>query len=228
MLIAGYDFEGGSITSSTGDYNLIAQGAAPEVGINFYRADGDPGNYLWAQGPGGQPTFTVSIWARTDTVNQGQFKGLFTSRFADNANLPAGATDPSGSFSWQIDSFDGQYRLASSEAGAHLFGAVQEDTWQHLVLRKTSGSTGEIWLDGEQVGSFSNPGGLHHFIIGRNRMGDHGFEGDLANIQIWNTAEDVPAIFAAGPGIVPEPGRALLLAVAAALALAVRRRPTTV
>lgn len=47
--------------------------------------------------------------------------------------------------------------------------------------------------------AFGNPGGLHHFIIGRNRVGDHGFEGDPANIQIWDTAEDVPAIFAAGP-----------------------------
>ena len=227
-LIAEYTFEDGSITSSTGNFHLTAEGTAPGFGINFYRSDGIPDNYLWAQGPGGQPEFTVSLWARTDSVNQGSFKGLFTSRFANNTNVPPGATGASSDFSWQIDSHGGQYRLASQGVGVHTFGDVEEDTWQHLVLRKSGGNSGEIWLDGELISSFANPGGLHHFILGRNRVGDHSYLGDIANVQIWDSAEDVAAIFAAGPGIVPEPGRAMLLVLAAMACLARRNgRPQT-
>ncbi|MEZ5305063.1 MAG: PEP-CTERM sorting domain-containing protein [Verrucomicrobiales bacterium] len=63
------------------------------------------------------------------------------------------------------------------------------------------------------------------FRVGINRTGDNSFTGQIGLVQIWNdSAQDAAALFAAGPGIVPEPSRAAFLALGLGAMMLRRRR----
>ena len=68
--------------------------------------------------------------------------------------------------------------------------------------------------------------GLEDFRIGVNRGGNLTYDGDYANIAIYDTALDTAAlqtVLNAGPAAVPEPSSAALLGLGG-LALILRRR----
>lgn len=218
--IAEYNFNGNLNNGASALYSPLSQiGAPADLSGLSYNADGNNSNYLQvAPAVGGAPTFTVSVWVWTDTANQGTFKGIFSN------NNSSGAP-----FSFQFDSHNGDFRMTSVGGGADIFGAVIPNQWNNLVLTKSPGDVGSIWYNGVQISADigGNPGGLQQFRIGINRNSDHSFAGLIDRVQIWNTVENVPAIFAAGPGLnatIPEPSVALLSIISAASLLLRRRR----
>jgi hypothetical protein len=214
-LIAEYtfDYNGGEDTAGTRDLNFI--GAAPTIAGGVYQSDGINSNYLEVTGPGGVPDFTVSLWVNTPTVNQGGFKGLFS-----NNSGGSGVAN-----SWQIDSNNGEYRVAANGAPTTTLGTPTANVWENIVLQKYASNNYRAYLNGVEVADVnSNPGGLQNFRVGINRNTDNSFTGQIGLVQIWDdSTQDAAALFAAGPGIVPEPGRATLLGLGA-LGFLIRRR----
>lgn len=206
-LIAGYNFDGSLSNSAGPAFSPLTQvGTAADIDMNSYHSDGNNSNYLeFAPAVGGANPFTVSVWIYSDVADQGGFKGIFSNNDASTA-----------ANSWQFDSHNGVLRMVGIDSGADNFGAAVAGQWQNLVLQKTAGNDGALFLDGVEVVSSigANPGGLQEFRIGINRNSDNSFLGLIDNVQIFNTLEDAAAIFAAGPGKnaidIPEPATATL------------------
>ncbi len=195
-LIAHYTFDDatGTNTVNPGSFDLASVGA-PSFVDGRYVSTGNAANYLQVAGPGGQPDFTVSLWAYTDTVQQGNFKGLFSNQTAATA-----------SFSWQIDSTGGFYAFRSATTPTVItLGAVQAGVWQHIVLQKVGGNNARLYLDGNLAGELgANPGGLRFFRVGINRNNNQAFNGSLDNIRIYDdSSQSISALFAEGPGSLP-------------------------
>ena len=123
------------------------------------------------------PVFTVTLWARTDAVNQGDYKGLFSSGEA-----------VSGGF--QIDNHQSDYRILGIDNGLDLpLGSVVPDRWQHLAVTY-DGNVLRAYLDGEATGSAAgNPGTAFRVIaFGSNRGINHGFGGDVDDLRLYDRA----------------------------------------
>lgn len=218
-LIAEYNFDKGLANSASALYSpLSVIGSAPDLSYGRYHSDGNNSNYLEvAPAVGGANPFTVSVWVWSDIADQGGFKGIFSNN--DNGNAD---------YSFQLDSHNGDYRAVGVDIPTRSTPA-SAGVWQNLVYRKTSGSQGNFWVDGVQVGANfgANPGGLQEFRIGINRNSDNSFSGLIDNVQIWNTAESAAAIYAAGPGLAtPEPTTLLIWSLLAGLGVCLgwRRR----
>ena len=213
VLINQYNFDDNTANDSVGTRDLNEVGAKAST-FASYRSDGNSSNYLAVSGPGGMPDFTVSVWVKTDTVNQGNFKGIFSNM------------DNTGSFSYQLDSQSGTYRVVSNAGGAFNVGAAVAGEWTNLILQKFGGGDARVYFNGSLVGNLgANPGGLQNFRLGINRNSDNSFDGFIDNVQIWNDSTvDAAAVFAAGPGLTaPEPTTATL-GLLGILGLVARRR----
>jgi len=221
-LLADYTFENGSTESLTGsyDFNTVGTGMSYDLdgAVAFARFPGTEGSpsYLQVQGPGGESQFTVSIWMRTSQANQGGYQGIFSTDFNTSA------------YRWQFDVDNGTQRLVSGTSGFSTItlGSVLLDEWQNIVIRKNLGDTTDVFINGINVGHRdANVGGLHYFRLGTNRNTDNFFAMDVAEVSIWDTAEDGAAIYAAGMRNIPEPTTlALLLGGVAAAARRKLRR----
>ena len=223
-LIAHYDFADGdrydnevgsnyTLTETSNGATVIT--TTVEGAVSFPGEAGEAErDFLATPGPGGAAAFTVSIWFKTDTVNQGGFQGIFS-------NLTPNAP---GNFSWQLDVNSGTLRLVSATAG---FGSltnsgagepqIQTNLWHHVVVRKTAAGGSELWFGSEDdalelVGSGAlNPGGLQNFRLGINRNNDSLYAMEMANVKIYDDAGiSLTTLNGEGPQLIPEPSTSLL------------------
>lgn len=175
----------------------------------------DPGGFF--------DSFTVSLWVRTTDTNQAQFDSAFAS-----SATGGGSTD-----TFQIDFDDStprNYRFVTTPADtALIFGAVADDTWQHLAAT-VDGTDLTLYLDGNPVNSGTmgvNEGGqFNDFVAGSNRNNNRFFDGLIDDVQIYDTALSGAQIqfLNDNPGqLVPEPGTFAFLALVAVAVL--MRRP---
>lgn len=195
-LIGQWDFDAhnGQDSSFSGDiYDLVTAGGGtgpgPAYDQSFASFDGATDKYLEVTGPGGAPTFTVSMWVRTSNANQGSYKGIFSNNSGGSAV----------NFSWQIDNHLGIYRLNSKNQGNTEIASPNVDQWEHIVLKKTTAGT-EFWINGVMAPPIAGqPGGLQKFRIGINRGDDAAYAMDLDRVQVWNNDDPDPAtLFSAG------------------------------
>lgn len=205
--IAEWNFDAGNFEDSVGAYDLTVVGGGPSIsgGIATFGGDESTPSFLETAGYGGNPEWTVAMRIRSASpFDQGQYQGLFSNQVSATAN-----------YSWQLESFDGRYQFRTT-SGVFDIGAPTGG-WDTLVVRKTGGNDGDIWLNGVQVvSSFgSNPGGLQYFRLGTNRNTNRfaAFEADW--FRVYDTFED--------PALIPEPGTAVLLGLGLA-GLAARSR----
>lgn len=230
-LIAHYDFSDNDLTDNevgasytlaevnngTGDVTLNPDGSA-----HFPGNDTTNSAYLEVAGPGGAANFTVSLWVKADTWNQGSFQGIFSN------NSGGASTD----FSWQIDASGDSLRVVTKDAGVIFTtptNTLDTASWYNIVFIK-NGSNAELYFTEEGAGSANhvgtvatNPGGLQFFRLGTNRNTDSLFEMDMANVKIYNSVEDVNSLLAEGSMTIPEPSGTALLGLAG-LTLLLRRR----
>lgn len=224
VLLAHYDFTDGIltdnelgaaetltlVTNGPSTITVTAEGAALFPGEGTAEAD-----YLQVDRAGaGSPQFTVSMWFRTDTINQGGFQGLFSNNVVNAAN----------NFSWQLDVNNGVLRLISAQTGfGELSNAgpgepqIETGVWHQVVARKTAAGGGELWFGSEGtplqlIGSTAvNPGGLQWFRLGVNRNSDNLYNMEMANVKIYNDANiSLVDLNSEGPQLIPEPSTSLL------------------
>lgn len=222
-LTAHYDFADGdrydnevsaafTLTETSNGTNVIT--TTPEGAVNFPGETGAERDFLATPGPGGAASFTVSIWFKTNTVNQGGFQGIFS-------NLTPNAPN---NFSWQLDVNNGTLRIVAATTG---FGSltnaedgepgIQAGIWNHVIARKTSSGGAELWLGSENtapelVGSGTiNPGGLQNFRLGVNRNNDSLYAMEMANVKIYDDANvSLTDLNGEGPQLIPEPSTSFL------------------
>lgn len=145
--------------------------------------------------------FVLSLWFRVPTAT-GQSD--YTSLFSSNEGTTAG---------FQIHFYDGFFGVNMN--GEHLevlpLAQLTTNEWHLVTIMQNpyAAEQGQVWLDGNvyeaNVGSF---GELNTFRLGVNRSGKQGFEGDMAEVsiyndEVWDATRQAEA-FTAGP-VVPEP-----------------------
>lgn len=235
-LLAHYDFTDGDLTDNevgaTYTLNKVTNGAddlfiTTAGAASFPGDDGDAvEDYLQVTGPGGVGAFTVSIWFKPPTVDQGGFQGIFSNLNANVAN----------NFSWQLDVHNGDLRFISAQGGfTPITNAeagepqIQAGVWNHIVARKVTGSSADLWLGTETtplalVGTTAvNPGGLQQFRLGVNRNTDSFYEMEMANIKIYNDSTvSLTTLNSEGPKLIPEPSTGILACIA--LSVLLRRK----
>ena len=236
-LIAHYDFADGNLIDDTqGNYDLTAYGTSPPVTLDplgFAAFPGDPSAYLEAiPALTDVADFTVSLWWRAETIDQGDFKGIFVNDTNSNND---------GSF--QFDNHNGAMRWRAKENGSDTqrtigeISGLSQGTWYHTVLREDSDGAGgsprlEFYVtDGAAaavnlVGSENqDTGGFPVFRLGVNRNANNGYPLDMGTVKIYDDSTvNLDSLLAEGPGVIPEPGAFSLLMVGCLSLLTVRSR----
>jgi arylsulfatase A-like enzyme len=160
-------------------------------------------------------TFTVSFWMRTDTVDQGgPFQGIFASR----------ATGADAN-SWQFFSDGSDTTGTTATAGETLirggvgtqtdspFNTIHlPDTWYHVAFTSNDADNALIMTISSEGGTLGDLASgvvyardvqLDHLVFGTNRALNQTYGMELANIQIYNSVENVGALWSEGPLIGP-------------------------
>lgn len=196
LQIAEWNFDDGTANDSVGSFDMTVIDGGPAItsGIALFDGDEATPSYLETTGFGGNPTWTLALRIRvTAPIAQGNFQGIFSNNSSSSA-----------AYSWQVENHGGVYQLRT-QIGTFVIGTPSGD-WDVIVVRKFSGSDGDIWYNGSQaVASLGgNPGGLQNYRWGTNRNTSAfaAFEADWG--RIYTTVED--------PSFVPEPGTSGLLA----------------
>lgn len=223
-MIAHYDFSDGNLLDNeVGDsYALTKNGSGVTLNGDGSAqiANGSGSNFLSATGIGDgvNSAFTISIWFRTDTPNP-----------ATHSSIASGAA----SSTWQLENV--QENGPRLNSGTSITGSslLIADTWYQAVVW-TNGTNSKLFMSEEggsltQIGATSNAAlGLTDLRLGVNRGGNHNWEGDYANIQVYDEAlsnTSITTILDAGSGVaaVPEPSASALLGLGS-LALILRRK----
>lgn len=222
-LLAHYDFTDGDLTDNevgpSETLELVNQGTnlittTPEGAALFPGETDADADYLQVERGLGAPAFTVSLWFKTETVNQGGFQGLFSNNISSSSG-----------FSWQIDVNNGSLRFVSATAGfAPITNAeagepqIEAGVWHHVVARKTGGSAADLWFGSEDAPLQSlgtgnlNPGGLQWFRLGVNRNSDSLYAMEMANVKIYDDVNvSLVDLNNEGPQLIPEASTGLLV-----------------
>ncbi len=191
-LLHEYNFDQGTAEDSVGGLHLNSVGSGAVYTSGFAVLDGSVSNYLEvnpAYGSTPFSAFTMSLWVRANVTDQGGFQGIFTNDTSSNA-----------ANSWQIDNHNGQYRLTSDSGGSVTSSvAPRPGAWDNLVVRKVSSTQAELWVNGMQAAtSASNVGDLNALRLGINRNSNNSYMASYDHLQVWDTAENPAAIYAAG------------------------------
>ncbi len=133
--------------------------------------------------------YTVTLWARADTLGQGQYTGLFNSKSGgDDFQIDVDGTNP------------GNYRYRSNAKHA-VFGTVIEKKWVHLAVT-CDGTNTKVYYNGTYKATISNesPTKFGRYVLGKNR-GDHArsthyFDGTIDDLRIYDVALSGPEIAA--------------------------------
>lgn len=227
-MIAHYDFSDGNLLDNevSASYNLTQGGSGFGTGITL-NGDGsahiDGGgnnntNFLKASGIGAGTgsDFTISMWFKTDTTNP-----------TTHSSFASG-----GSGTWQVEHYVSALRV-NTDTPITTSTSLSADTWYQAVVW-TDGTDSKLFMSEEggaltEVGSASNNAlTLNDLSIGINRGGNLTWQGDYANIQVYDEALDnatITTILDAGSGVasVPEPSAVSLLGLGG-LALILRRK----
>jgi len=176
-LAAHYEFEGNA-DDSTGNYpgevvgepgySVGKTGQAIVLdGIFDYVAYAFEQEELW-------PTYSVSLWARTDTLAQPQYSGLFNNN--------------SSSADFQIDTDGGDpgnYRYWGTSGT--VLGPVSSE-WVHLAV-SCDGATTDTYYNGLLVATLNVADTrFGQIAIGVNRAVDNQFGGEIDDMRVYNRA----------------------------------------
>ena len=227
-LIAHYDFSDGKLLDDeTGIYDLT-QSTPKGDGITL-NGDGFSANFDSSAGANyliqdnfntaAGAAYTVSMWFRSSNMAQAGQTGMFSTIGASQWQLEIGTTSKIG------------VRLSTNPGELNSGILPANDTWTHYAFVTDGAGTSQLYVtkDGETLTLTDTDAatfGLEDFRIGVNRGGNLTYDGDYANIAIYDTALDTAAlqtVLNAGPAAVPEPSSAALLGLGG-LALILRRR----
>ena len=184
-LIAEYTFDNQDATDSAGSYDLNVNGTGVTYTGGYAVFDSSSSNYLSTpDGPGVLSAFTVSLWVRASDVTQGNYKGIFS-----NSNSTATGT-------WQLDNSSGTYRVVANPAVSSVTASPTAGQWQHLVVQ-TDGTATRLYVDGALINtdvdtSLTN---LNRIRLGINRSTDNAYAMDMDTVQIYDTVENVTALY---------------------------------
>ena len=119
--------------------------------------------------------YTVSIWAKPETVVQANYTGIFNS-----GNTGA---------DFQLDIFDGEWRYAGDTAGSRILGSVTTD-WTHIGIT-CDGTNTRMYLNGVLKHTIAKKDNVfQHYRLGANRAVSAHFKGLIDEVRIYNDALD--------------------------------------
>ena len=206
-LLHSYTFEGASpYADSTGSADLTEYGSQGTITnqdgfISFSGTINSSDTvYLGSDAlTASSNQFIISIWFQTsNTTNQSDYSSIFSS----NAGTDAG---------FQIHFFNGFFGVNMNGTKLEVLPLTDltANEWHLVTIMQDPSATpqGQIWLDGtvydSDPGSF---GALNTFRLGVNRNGKRGFEGDLADVRIyddetWDSTRQTNAFIAGPPSV---------------------------
>ncbi|MGF1533603.1 MAG: LamG-like jellyroll fold domain-containing protein [Bernardetiaceae bacterium] len=130
---------------------------------------------------GAQPR-TVELWAKVDAFNEG---GLFQ----------LGDTETAQDFSLRTRSGDNQFRLQFWGGDLDVTLADSKGKWHHYALTY-DGTTARIYYDGVLAGVYTLNLNTDPQMLYLGRWRNSYFNGQIAQVKIWNTARSTVEITA--------------------------------
>ena len=196
-LVALYAFEGNA-NDSVGGHHATAEGAPQYIdgkvgqavsldGFIDYVVHTFDAEEVWS-------ATSVCLWARTDTMAQAVWSGLFNNNSADN------------DFQFDVDGSDPGFYRYNGTGGSGLFGAVTNE-WVHLAM-SCDGTQTRIYYNGLFVASISAANTqFGQLAVGVNRGMATTFAGEIDEVRVYNRSlSDAEVAGLAGlTGTIPSP-----------------------
>lgn len=195
----------------------------------------------------GAPSYTVSMWAKTESAGGSVGASRFTA-LSNWGNQPAAAGPTRFTYAWGINSATqpgAQSRSGGSTNGTDIYsrtptipnsGTINDGSF-HMLTWTFNSTTGNLitYFDGNQIESFTSAAVSFQMGNSSSTVGDIGLKADTGTFlpagvildEMWVLNEVLPAtgvqtLFTTNT--VPEPASAGLLALGAGLAIRRRRR----
>ena len=138
-------------------------------------------------------SFTIALWARADTLGQGQYMSPFSSHTPNSSGIQidVDGTNP------------GNYRTTAPGGTTQVFGPVKAQ-WIHLAL-VGEGTTVQYYYNGTWATSETltdNDLLFNEFIIGTSRNRQNSFAGTIDDLRVYNkvlTQEEIQLVMRVDP-----------------------------